>query len=104
VFHPAPSDHWRWTHTGLEKLLRDTGGWASVRVTAGAGTAATLMMLNAIYVEHVLRRTPLRFARGAVVAAMNRVGRTLDRRVSLLQQPRPGTLTANYHVMAERSP
>jgi SAM-dependent methyltransferase len=104
VFHPAPSDYWRWTHTGLEKLLRDTGGWASVRVTAGAGTAATLMMLNAIYVEHVLRRTPLRFARGAVVAAMNRVGRTLDRRVSLLQQPRPGTLTANYHVVAERSP
>jgi hypothetical protein len=32
------------------------------------------------------------------------VGRTLDRRVSLLQQPRPGTLTANYHVVAERSP
>ncbi len=104
VFHPAPSDHWRWTHTGLEKLLRDTGDWASVRVTAGAGTASTLAMLNAIYLEHLLRRTPIRFARGAVVAAINRVGRTLDRKISLLQQPRPGTLTANYHVVAERSP
>ncbi len=104
VFHPAPVDHWRWTHTGLEKLLRDNGDWGSVRVSVGAGTAASLAMLNAIYVEHLLRRTPLRFARGAVVAAVNRAGRALDRHVSLLREPRPGTLTANYHVVAERSP
>jgi len=103
VFHPNPTDHWRWTHTGLEKLLRENGDWASVRVTPGAGTAASLTMLNAIYIEHVLRRTPLRFLRGAVVGAMNRVGRALDRRVTLLAEPRPGTLAANYHVVAERS-
>lgn len=104
VFHPAPVDHWRWTHTGLEKLLRENGDWASVRVAPGAGTAASLTMLNAIYVEHLLRRTPLRFVRGAVVAAMNRTARALDRRVALLAEPRPGTLAANYHVVAERSP
>lgn len=103
VFHPAPVDHWRWTHTGLERLLRENGDWASVRVTPGAGTAASLAMLNAIYVEHVLRRTPLRFLRGGAVSAINRLGRALDRRVSLLREPRPGTLAANYHVVAERA-
>ncbi len=103
VFHPNPTDHWRWTHTGLQKLLEESGAWASVRVTPGAGTAASLTMLNAIYIEHVLRRTPLRFLRGTVVAAMNRLGRALDRRVPLLAEPRPGTLAANYHVVAERA-
>ncbi|MDH4346742.1 MAG: class I SAM-dependent methyltransferase [Thermoleophilia bacterium] len=103
VFHPAPVDHWRWTHTGLERLLRENGDWASVRVTPGAGTAASLAMLNAIYVEHVLRRTPLRFLRGGAVSAINRLGRALDRRLSLLREPRPGTLAANYHVVAERA-
>jgi len=103
VFHPAPVDHWRWTHTGLERLLRENGDWASVRVTPGAGTAASLAMLNAIYVEHVLRRTPLRFLRGGAVSTINRLGRALDRRVSLLREPRPGTLAANYHVVAERA-
>jgi SAM-dependent methyltransferase len=103
VFHPNPTDHWRWTHTGLEKLLQENGEWASVRVTPGAGTAASLTMLNAIYIEHVLRRTPLRFLRRPVVAAMNRAGRAFDRRVPQLSEPRPGTLAANYHVVAERA-
>jgi SAM-dependent methyltransferase len=102
-FHPNPVDHWRWTHTGLEMLLRENGDWGSVRVTPGAGTAASLTMLNAIYVEHVLRRTPARYLRGAVVAVMNRIAQSLDRRVELLAEPRPGTLAANYHVVAERS-
>jgi hypothetical protein len=59
-------------------------------------------MLNAIYLEHVLRRTPLRPARGPVVALLNRAARALDRRVALLRKERPGTIAANYHVVAER--
>jgi SAM-dependent methyltransferase len=104
VFHPNPADHWRWTHTGLEKLFAVSGGWRSVRVSSGAGTAASLAMLNAIYIEHALRRTPLRFARGAVVAALNRMARAIDRRAPLLAEPRPGTIAANYHLVAERAP
>ncbi len=36
-YHPSPTDYWRWTHAGLEKLFADNGPWASVRVTAGLG-------------------------------------------------------------------
>ena len=103
VYHPNPVDLWRWTGAGLERLFSANGEWASVTVSAGAGTAASLSMLNAIYLEHVLRRTPLRLGRGAIVAALNRVARALDRRVGGLRDERPGTIAANYHVVAERA-
>ena len=57
---------------GSERLFAENGDWRSVTVTPGSGTASSLAMLNAIYLEHVLRRTPLRPVRGAVVAGLNR--------------------------------
>jgi SAM-dependent methyltransferase len=103
VYHPNPVDLWRWTGAGLDRLFRENGAWASVTVSAGSGTASSLAMLNAIYFEHVLRRTPLRAVRGPVVALLNRAARALDRRVALLRDERPGTIAANYHVVAERA-
>ena len=103
VYHPNPVDYWRWTGAGLERLFRENGDWHSVTVSAGSGTASTLAMLNAIYLEHVLRRTPLRPLRGAVVSGLNRLARVIDRRVTALRDERPGTLTANYHLVAEKA-
>jgi SAM-dependent methyltransferase len=103
VYHPNPVDLWRWTGPGLERLFSENGRWASVTVSAGSGTASSLAMLNAIYLEHVLRRTPLRAVRGQLVASLNRVARALDRRVAELRDEGPGTLAANYHVVAERA-
>ena len=102
VYHPNPVDLWRWTGAGLERLFREQGDWGSVTVTAGSGTASSLAMLNAIYLEHVLRRTPLRPVRGGVVSLLNRTARLLDRRVAALRHERPGPITANYHHVAER--
>ena len=103
VYHPNPVDLWRWTHEGLGRLFEESGEWRSVTVTPGSGTASSLAMLNAIYLEHLLRRTPLRPLRGAVVAGLNRAARALDRRSATLREPRPGTLAANYHVVAEKA-
>lgn len=103
VYHPNPSDLWRWTNEGLERLFRQSGDWGSVTVIPGCGTAASLAMLNAIYLEHLLRRTPLRPLRGTVVALLNRFGRAIDGRSEALRDARPGTLAANYHVVAERA-
>jgi SAM-dependent methyltransferase len=102
VYHPNPNDLWRWTHEGLGRLFAESGDWGSVTVTSGAGTASSLAMLNAIYLEHVLRRSPLRPVRGARGAAINRLARAIDGRSSILREPRPGTLAANYHVVAEK--
>ena len=103
VYHPNPVDLWRWTGAGLERLFTVNGDWASVTVSAGSGTASSLAMLYAIFLEHVLRRTPLRVVRGPVVGLLNRAARALDRRVSALRDERPGTIAANYHVVAERA-
>jgi SAM-dependent methyltransferase len=102
VYHPNPVDLWRWTHAGLERLFGTSGDWASVTVTPASGTTACLGMLFSIYLEHVLRRTPLRGLRGGAVSAVNRAAAAIDRRSALLREPRPGTIFANYHVVAQK--
>ncbi|RPH55393.1 MAG: methyltransferase domain-containing protein, partial [Acidobacteria bacterium] len=27
VYHPSPTDYWRWTHAGLERLFRQNADW-----------------------------------------------------------------------------
>ena len=97
VYHPSPQDYWRWTHAGLERLFADNAGWESVEVTPGAGTATCLAMLLGIYTEIALRRSVV--ARGPVWL-LNRTGAALDARFESLREPRPGSLTANFHVVA----
>lgn len=97
VYHPSPHDFWRWTHSGLGRLFEEGASWESVRVTAGAGTATCLAMLMGTYLEIGLRRGVI--ARGPVWL-LNRIGAALDRRVPQLRDPGPGSLTANFHVVA----
>jgi SAM-dependent methyltransferase len=101
VYHPNPDDYWRWTHVGLERLFAENGDWASVAVTPASGTAACVGMVLGIYADLALRKahlTPL--ARG-VVWTLNSTGEAIDRHSRLTREPRPGSLFANYHVVAE---
>lgn len=102
VYHPNPDDLWRWTHAGLERLFRRNADWASVTATPGAGTAATLGMLVATYAHLLCKRAG--FARAALpfIAAVNAAAEALDRRVPLLRGTAPGSIAANYHVVAEK--
>ena len=102
VYHPSPVDLWRWTHAGLERLFADNGEWASVRVEPASGSTACVAMLASIYLDHVFRRAHLAPLSRPFVSGLNRVAATIDRRVDLLREPRPGTIAANYHVVAER--
>jgi SAM-dependent methyltransferase len=97
VYHPSPQDLWRWTHTGLRRLFETNGDWDAVEVTPGVGTAGTLAMLFGTYLDIALRRTPLS---RPPVWALNRVGAALDGRFRSLREPIPGSLIANFHVVA----
>ncbi|MFO7571608.1 MAG: class I SAM-dependent methyltransferase [Gaiellaceae bacterium] len=101
VYHPSPADYWRWTHSGLEKLFADNGAWASVRVTAGSGTTACLGMIFSLYLDLAFRRIGLRPVARPLVAAVNVAAEAIDARSARLREPGPGTLHANYHVVAE---
>jgi SAM-dependent methyltransferase len=101
VYHPSPQDLWRWTHEGLRRLFERNAEWASVAVVPGAGTASCLAMLLGYYAEIAARRARVRAAARPVVSALNRIGRTLDRRSTRLRDPLPGSLIANFHVTAD---
>jgi SAM-dependent methyltransferase len=100
VYHPAPQDLWRWTHTGLERLFRANGEWTALTVAPGSGTTACVGMLLATYVHLLAKRTHASRAARPAVAAINAVAVAVDERVATLRDPRPGAIFANYHVTA----
>jgi SAM-dependent methyltransferase len=101
VYHPAPEDLWRWTHAGLERLFHDNASWSAVRVQPGSGTTACLAMLIAYYVHHVAERAHTPAVGRGLIWGLNRGAEAIDRRSPLLRAPAPGTIHANYHVVAE---
>jgi SAM-dependent methyltransferase len=101
AYHPSPTDYWRWTHAGLEKLFAENGAWASVRVTPASGTTACLGMLLAMYLDLGFRRAGLGALARPLVAGINVLAAALDSGSAKLREPGPGTLFANFHVVAE---
>lgn len=101
VYHPSPQDLWRWTHTGLRRLFEANADWASLEIRPAGGTAGCVAMLLATYVEIAARRARVRGLARLPVSLLNRTGRALDRRVALLRDPVPGSLIANFHVVAD---
>ena len=101
AYHPSPTDYWRWTHAGLEKLFGDNGAWASISVTPASGTTACLGMLLSMYFDLMFRRVGLGIAARPLVAAINTVAGAIDGRSARLREPGPGTLFANFHVIGE---
>lgn len=99
-YHPSPVDYWRWTHEGLKRLFSVNADWASLAVEPSGGTAACLAMLVGAYTELGLGRVGLRSLSRGPVWALNRAASRLDRTFPLLGEPRPGSLTANFHVVA----
>jgi SAM-dependent methyltransferase len=100
VYHPSPQDYWRWTHAGLHRLFTMNASWQSVEIHPGAGTATCLAMLLGTYAEIAFRRAHAPRLADGPVWLLNRAADALDRRVELLREPRPGSLTANFHVVA----
>jgi SAM-dependent methyltransferase len=101
TYHPSPTDYWRWTHAGLEKLFADNGSWASVRVSPASGTTACLGMLLAMYLDLGLRRAHIGLLARPVVVGINVFAGAVDGLSARLREPGAGVLFANYHVVGE---
>jgi SAM-dependent methyltransferase len=99
-YHPSPVDYWRWTHEGLGRLFSTHAEWDSLEVEPSGGTAACLAMLVGAYTELALGRVGLRSLARGPVWVLNSGAAALDRRSPLLGELRPGSLTANLHVVA----
>jgi SAM-dependent methyltransferase len=103
VYHPAPEDHWRWTHTGLELLFLRNAPWRSVTVVPAGGTATCLAATTGIFVDILFRRIHLTPVAKAMVWTLNTTGAFFDRRIPALSATRPGSIFLNYHVVAEKN-
>jgi len=101
VYHPNPDDLWRWTHAGLERLFRENGDWSAVDVTPASGTTACLGMLVAIYINLLAKRLRAGALASPLIASINAAAAAVDRAIPRLREPGPGTIFANYHVVAE---
>jgi SAM-dependent methyltransferase len=99
-YHPSPVDYWRWTHEGLRRLFATNADWSGLDVEPSGGTAACMAMLLGAYTERGLNRLNARLLAGGPVWLLNRTAAALDSRFQLLGTPGPGSLTANFHVVA----
>ena len=99
-YHPSPVDYWRWTHEGLRRLFATNADWSELEVEPSGGTAACLAMLLGAYTEVAFRRAHAKALARGPVWLLNRTAAALDSRFPLLGEPRPGSLTANFHVVA----
>jgi SAM-dependent methyltransferase len=102
VYHPSPTDYWRWTHAGLARLFEGGGEWASVSVTPVGGAATCLGAMSAVYVDLLFRKAHLEPLARASVWTLNSIGGAVDRAVPSLRAPIPGSLFLNFHVVAEK--
>jgi SAM-dependent methyltransferase len=100
-YHPSPTDYWRWTHAGLEKLFLENGTWASVSVTPASGTTACIAMIISINLSLTVRRFHLGALERPLIAGLNGLAEAIDSRSPRLRTPGPSTLFANFHVLAE---
>ena len=100
VYHPNPGDYWRWTHAGLERLFRENADWGAVAVTPGSGTTACIGMLVANALSLLAKRVHAQPLAPPLVAAINGAAHAIDHTSSQLRRPGPGTIFANYHVVA----
>ncbi len=102
VYHPSPTDYWRWTHTGLERLFARNGDWAQVTVTPVGGAATCIGAMSAVYADLLFRKAHLTPVAQGFVWTLNSLGGFVDSAVPSLRAPIPGSLFLNYHVVADK--
>ena len=84
------------------KLFRDNGEWASVSVTPASGTTACLGMIASLYLDLALRRARARHPRAPARRRHQHRRGGGRRALRAAARARPGTLFANFHVVAQR--
>jgi SAM-dependent methyltransferase len=102
IYHPHPTDFWRWTQEGLTKLFTDSGCFEEIELHANGGTGHCLAYLFAVYVHLGMKRKWLRPLRKLLIPLVNLWGLVLGRMLRRFDHPAPHSLIANFLVVARR--
>ena len=95
-------DYWRWTHAGLERLVRTAAPWSSVDVYPNGGTWSALGFLTGREIEASLAGLRVGALASPLVAMINLVTWNADRALRRRFANRPPDLAPNYLVAAVR--
>lgn len=97
-YHGQPQDYWRWTHSGLERLFRESG-FEAVSVEATDGIASAILGAVDFYVWTLADRYRLwRFLRYTAHPLLGLVAPRLDRYLGWTFADHP--MAINYLVVA----
>ena len=102
IYHPHPTDFWRWTQEGLKKLFVDSGCFDEIELHANGGTGHCLAYLSAVYVYLGMKKGWKRPLRRLLVPLVNLCGLVLGRMLRRFDHPAPHSLIANFLVVARR--
>ena len=93
---------WHGAAPSLPKSYCEAIDGMDIGPNAGScGTAACLGMLLGTFMHLLAKRAGAPALARPAIAALNIGAEALDRRVAALREPQPGTIFANYHVVAE---
>lgn len=101
-YHPNPNDHWRWTHTGLARLLQQHGGFGEVEVHHNGGTASALTYLVFRQLEVMTATGGIGGVQRPATFAANLLAWRADRAYARMYPGRPPEICANYLAVARR--
>jgi len=101
-YHPSPNDYWRWTHSGLARLLQQHGGFDEVVLHHNAGTASAITYLLFRQLEVLASRKGLAAVLRPATFAANVLAWRADLLYASRYPDRPPDLCANYLAVARR--
>ena len=101
-YHPNPDDFWRWTHTGLNRLLELNGHWSTVEVIPNGGTASALAYLGGRQAEVFAAKAGIAPLIRPAMLSLNITAWNLDRLYRRRYPRRPPDLSPSYLAIAVR--
>ena len=103
LYHPDPPtsdrDYWRWTHSGLLRIFRQSGEWGELSIQPQGNVVACLGYIVAQYVDELGQKVPVPLVGRLMLSAVNGFSAWLDGIFPPhARVPKGGSLSANYLV------
>ncbi|HTU13946.1 MAG TPA: class I SAM-dependent methyltransferase [Solirubrobacterales bacterium] len=107
LYHPDPPDsdrdYWRWTHSGLLRIFRQSGEYAELHLEPQGNVVACLGYIVAQFVDELGQKLPGRLPGSLMLRMVNTVSEWIDARFPPgARVPAGGSLSANYLVTARK--
>lgn len=107
IYHPDPPtsdrDYWRWTHSGLLRIFRQSGEYAELGIVPQGNVVASLGYIAAQFVDELGQRLPGELIGRMMLRVLNSVAEWVDSRFPPgARVPAPGSMSSNFLVTGRK--